>query len=675
MVYLVTNQTKLWEELGDDIKLATPTQLLDYFKNIDLIDFDTETEGFDPYTCRIISAQFGDKENQFVVDTLTVPIEKFESLFTDKSKVFLMQHAKFDLKFLYHKRLVPANIYDTYLAECVLHTGDKLAKKGLNALTQKYLGISMDKSIRHDIHKLGLTREVIKYAAKDVAYLQAIREKQLPQIENLNLESALKLDNLYVKVLAYIEYSGFKLDQYKWKEKMASNLADMQKLEEELNAWVIDNKMTRFIESQMDLFSTGAKCNINWGSPKQAAQFFKTVGVNTTVLDRKTGIEKNSVDASVLRPQKEKSESVGIYLRYKAAEKVVSTYGQSFLNGVSEVSERIHTNFTQIMDTGRLSSGGKNRITGEEYINFQNIPSTPEDREEGKIYERDCFIPEEGYEFLVADYSGQEQVVLANQSMDKDLLEFYDNGLGDMHSFNASKIWPELGEDLKEIKKNHKDKRQIAKMGGFAINYGGNGSTVASNLNISEEEGERFYNAYMKAFPGLSEYWKGNKKEALKNGYVLFNDVTKRKSFVGFFHQFTDLETKVNNNIFWKNYREHKEKNSLVFQNELKPLVKKYFNFKGQIERKALNYPVQGTSADITKLAGIYIFKHLEEKDLLFKVFMPNVIHDEIMLEAPKELSKELGTVVKRCMEKAGERFYSRVKLTTDVHIGQSWEH
>jgi DNA polymerase I-like protein with 3'-5' exonuclease and polymerase domains len=117
------------------------------------------------------------------------------------------------------------------------------------------------------------------------------------------------------------------------------------------------------------------------------------------------------------------------------------------------------------MNTGRLSSGQKGapKRGMPQMPNMQNIPS--DNRTRG------CFQAEKGNVLIVSDYSGQEQIVLANKSLDDDLLEFYAKGLGDMHSFIASKIFPELGDlSLDEIKDNHKGKRQIAKGAGFAIN-------------------------------------------------------------------------------------------------------------------------------------------------------------------------------------------------------------
>ena len=104
---------------------------------------------------------------------------------------------------------------------------------------------------------------------------------------------------------------------------------------------------------------------------------------------------------------------------------------------INPVTDRLHTSFTQIMDTGRMSSGGKNKATGEEYINFQNIPSDPQTRK--------CFTNQNPSTILInCDYSGMESVVLANLSKEENLIKFYKEDLGDLHSFVASKLFKEL---------------------------------------------------------------------------------------------------------------------------------------------------------------------------------------------------------------------------------------
>jgi DNA polymerase-1 len=155
---------------------------------------------------------------------------------------------------------------------------------------------------------------------------------------------------------------------------------------------------------------------------------------------------KDSIDKKVLGPQKKKHPIISTYIEFTEHQKVVSTYGENWFDYINKATGRIHSNYQQIMNTGRLSSGqkGDKKKGLPQLPNMQNIPSDSRTRS--------CFQSQKGNTLIVSDYSGQEQIVLANKSLDKDLLYFYSSGLSDMHSFIASKIFPELvGLSLDEI--------------------------------------------------------------------------------------------------------------------------------------------------------------------------------------------------------------------------------
>ena len=670
MIFLVTNQKHLFTTSAQ-YSFASVEDVKHYFKDHAHVAFDTETTGFDPYLCKLLSAQFGDAKNQYVVDCGNVDIREFKDLL--ESKTIIMQNAKFDLKFLYRKKIVPTRVYDTFLAERILSTGLYSHRKALDILVYRYCKKEMDKTIRGNIHREGLSTAVIIYAANDVKYLHEIMRKQMVKIVEQDLTVALFLDNEYVRVLAYIEFSGFTLDTNKWEEKMKQDRANFNEAKDLLDDWVLSNDLKDFIvkDCQLNLFDPTAnepKCSILWSSPKQVVPLFQSLGVNTQVKDDK-GKLKDSTEAKVLKPQRKKCpDLIEMFLKYKAYQKLVGTYGQTFLDQVKKETGKIHTQFTQIMNTGRLSCGGKNKATKEEYINLQNIPRDDT--------HRSCFVASKGNVLIVSDYSGQEQIVLANQSQDKDIISFYEKGLGDMHSFVASKIFPEIADlDLAVIKKEHSDKRQVAKGAGFAINYGGTGYTIAENLAISPAQGEKVYEAYFDAFPGLKEHFKKAKAKAINNGFILFNSLTKRKCYIDSFEDFKALQSKTKEKGFWIKYNKEKSASSTLYREELGPLVRKVFSWKGNIERNALNYPIQGTSADITKMAGVFLFRYLLDHDLLFKVFMPNVVHDEILLDCPEEMADEIGLVLKVCMEEAADKFCKTIKLTADPVITSYWTH
>jgi len=661
MIYFIGKETS---EIGSNIKKSSVKQLFEYFKKHDEIGFDTETTGLDPHTSTLLSYQLGDEENQFVIEDKYLPVYYKPIKELLESKELLVHYAKFDLQFLYKNGVVPTKIWDTYLAEAVINKGKPFVRKSLDETVHRYCRLRLNKYLRGRIINEGFSSRIIKYAADDTKYLSEIKEKQIQKLEENNLMRSMYLENEFVKVLAYTEFSGIYLDKDKWSIKIKKDKQEYQKTKVQLDEWIIDNKLSNYIDTQLDLFQTKKRCLINWSSPKQVIPLFKELKINTEVIDDKTGKLKDSVDVIVIKSQEDKSSILPIYLKYKKLQKAVSTYGENFLQQIHPITGRIHSSFTQILVTGRMSSGNKR----ENKINLQNIPANKETRS--------CFTAKLGNILINADYSQQEPIVFANWCKDKYILDFYKKNMGDMHSYIASKLFPELSNiPLKDIKKYHAQKRQQAKSAGLAINYGGNGATIAENLQLPLERGEALYTSYFETFPGIRKYFKEVSRKALKLGYIQFNNITFSKSFIPYFDEFKELEKEVNNNKFWDTYRKEKIKNSDLFLATLKPLVRKYFRKRGEIERWSYNYPIQGSSSEITKIACIYIFNKLKEKDLLFKVFFSNIIHDEILLETPVIYAKELVKDVKIAMEKAGDIFCKTVKLKAEPVINTEWKH
>lgn len=655
MIYLVTKQ----EVSIPDVTLCSVQESLDYVNSLEWVAVDTETSGFDPYTCTLYTLQIGDRTNQYVIDLTTIDIQEYKEFL--ETKGLIGHNLKFDLKFLYHQRIIPNKVYDTFLGEKTSRLGIESHRCSLAACTLRHCGINLDKEERKNITGK-LTEGFVKYSAYDVKYLHEIKDKQNFTQLTQGTDVSIDLDNRFVLVLAYIEYCGMKLDIDQWTAKIEKVKIQAETAVTELNKFILENNMTQFIDYQLDMFSSGNKININWNSPMQVVGFFETIGVNTTVVEK--GVTKHTIDASHLAKSKSKFPIIETYLSFKEAQKDIGTYGYNWIEQINPMSGRIHTQFKQLMNTGRLSSGGKSGTTKN--FNFQNIPSDQETRS--------CFVAEGGNLLVGCDYTGQEQIVLVNKCLDKNLLEFYDNDLGDMHSFVASKMYDELdGMDLNDIKKKHKDKRQSAKVAGFAINYGGSGIGIADQLGLGIEQGQKIYDAYFMAFPGLKAYFDEAKKFGIENGYVLISPVTGKKSYIDYYDEFKAIKDELNKD-FWDKYKKIKTLNTPTAR-EMKEKVSRFFKKKGDIERMSLNYPIQGESAEITKLACVYFWnKYLVPNDLLFKVLIVNIIHDEILVETPIELSEDTAYQLEKAMVDAGAKFCKRVKLKADPCIAPFWK-
>lgn len=242
-----------------------------------------------------------------------------------------------------------------------------------------------------------------------------------------------------------------------------------------------------------------------------------------------------------------------------------------------------------------------------------------------------------------------------------------------MHSYVAFLMYEDIRicsieeltpDKLTYVKKEHPDKRTIAKKAGFAINYGGNGSTIAKNCNLAKKEGDFVYNSYFTAFPNLRDYFDLVFAKADYYGYIEYNPITRRKYFF-------NLET----NPYFK-YKD-KIKDKLFWYEESNPreIMSSFNNAKGEMARLAQNYPIQGSSADITKYAGILFMRHILDRGWWLKVKIVNFVHDEILVECPKEISEEVKDILVKCMSEAGAPFCRILPLSADALIGDHWVH
>lgn len=673
MRYLITRQAELFNENFDVYKLETLEFCLNYFKDKSIIGVDTETEGFDPYTKNILTIQLGTPDDQFVIDN-TIPLKDI-TIFNSPDKLFIFHNAKFDLRFLYHKGVFPIKVYDTYLAEKLLYLGypSGFHKMGLADCTERYLNVKLDKSIRGIIHKEKLSERVIHYAAEDVAYLELIMNAQSELIEKEGLKTAVEIECEFVKALAYVEYSGIHLNVEKWKNKMMNDVIILREAEDALNTWVIAYNNSDFIskDTQGDLFLgfKEAICNINWASPKQVIPFFEALGFNLIIKDKTTSEFKKSVEATIIEPQKHLSEVAQLYLNYKQADKVVSTYGETFLKQINPVTKRIHTQFNQLMDTTRLSSGGKDKSTGVETVNLQNIPSD--------AVTRGCFTAVPDSVLIDCDFTAQEDLVFTELSQEPKLIEFYKSvDKRDGHSFVAKMCFPQDLEGIteQEVKDKRPDLRKQAKTAKFALHYGGDGSTVARNLSLPIEDGHKIAKAYFNGFPGIADYFKNIKADVWKNGYIIISKYTGHKCFIYDWEELKETEKSFNSQ-FWEIYRAEKSLNSNIFKDQLQPKVSHFYKRKGAIERMALNYPIQGTSAQITKIATIRLFNYLYSHSLLGRVKICNIIHDELLIECPLDIKDDMAIILQKSMESAGNLFVKSVTLKAIPEISNYWTH
>lgn len=663
MIYLVTKNQELFE--NSTYKIIGVDESLSLLSSLEIISVDTETGGLDEYTKDLKSVQLGNKDFQIVIDTSTIDIRKYKELF-ESDKLFLFWNALFDLRFLYRNNIYPRKIYDGYLAEKLMWLGypSGTHSMSLKAAGENYLGIELDKSVRGKIMYQGLTEEVIVYGANDVKYLEELREKQLEELKKKDLLRAIDIENRFVLVLAYCQHCGVKLDREKWEAKMLKDKKREDNAKKNLDKWLIENEPNSkyiFINRQGDLFegyNLEPQVSINWNSAKQVAPIFKKYGVEVAIEDKDKGGTKDSIDAKVLKPQKDKCSLIPLYLDYKEATKVTSTYGENFLKQINPVSGRIHTNYSQLgADTTRITSGGKDKSTKTEYVNLLNLPADAETRA--------CFVAEDGNKWISIDYSGQETYLMASIANDKAIIEELTNGSGDIHSLTAYMSYHEIPREtpIKDIKKLYHNLRQEAKGIEFAINYGGNADTISRNKGIPIEEANKIYNAYMNGFKGLKAYQDFRRKDWFNKGYILLNPLTGHKAYIYDYEQLKE-DKEWMKTLDWDYYREMKKTDPTCYTVER---VRHFFKRKSASEKQSINYPIQATGSMCLRLSLIYFFYFLRDNQLLNKVKICVTPYDEINCEAPEEIAEEIATTLYNCMIKAGAFFCRRCKLDADI--------
>lgn len=406
MIYLVSEQEHL--SSNESYKVISVEESINLLNTLTIVGLDTETSSLDCHTGELKLLQLGCYNFQVVIDCTTVDVILYKE-YLESDRLFIGWNLKFDLKWLYKYKIVPKKVYDGFLAEKLMWLG---YPSGMHSMSLKsagwtYLNIELDKTVRGKvIRSRELTTDIIEYAAHDVKYLEQIKEKQEEALKEKDLLRAIEYENRFVLPLAYCEFCGIKLDIEKWKSKMQKDLERLNTNLALLNNWVVDNfpNDSRFVFTNLqgDLFSgfnDRPQCLINWNSPKQVITLLEELGFNLLVRDKATGEMKKSIDATVIKPQKDKSDIAPIYLEYRAAQKVVSTYGDNFLKQVNEETGRIYTNYQQLgADTTRITSGGKDKGNNIEYINFLNLPSDAETRA--------CMVAEKGNRWISIDYSG-----------------------------------------------------------------------------------------------------------------------------------------------------------------------------------------------------------------------------------------------------------------------------
>lgn len=364
----------------------------------------------------------------------------------------------------------------------------------------------------------------------------------------------------------------------------------------------------RMNDIQQDIFDmTGETFNIS--SPRQVGELlFEKLKLSDK--PKKTAKGQYVTSEEVLQSLKNKSEVVGKILDYRGLKKLLSTYIDALPALINPGTGRIHTSYNQtVAATGRLSSSNPN---------LQNIPIRDDDGKEI----RKAFIPDEGCEFFSADYSQVELRIMAHLSNDPNMVEAFREGK-DIHAATAARIYKKPIEEVTRTERSH------AKTANFGIIYGISAFGLSERLGISRKDAKALIDGYFATYPKVKEYMDASIAKAREKGYT--ETVMERRCYL------PDINSR----------------NAVV---------------RGYAERNAINAPIQGSAADIIKIAMIRIYKRFQEEGIRSKMLIQ--VHDELDFSVYPEEKDRVENIVLTEMENA---YKLRVPLLADGGWGKNW--
>lgn len=445
---------------------------------------------------------------------------------------------------------------------------------------------------------------------KDASALWDVDPKRLSDYACEDVDITLQLWELFEKELKEQDMENL---FYSLETPLIPVLEDMERV-----GVSIDNKTLNEFSTQLQKEIKSLEREIhelaghsfNVASPKQLG-IILFEELNIAEKPTKTKTKQYSTSEEILQKYLHKHEIVGKVLDFRELSKLLNTYVAALPKLIHKKTGRVHTNYNQaVTATGRLSSSNPN---------LQNIPIRTERGREI----RKTFVPiDKNHVLLAADYSQIELRIIASISEDPNMIQAFKNGI-DIHTATASKVY---GIDIKDV---DADQRRQAKTVNFGIIYGISAFGLSERLGIPRKEAADIIDEYFKQFPGVKKYMNDTIAQAHENEYV--ETLMKRRRYL----------------------RDIQSTNSFV---------------RGFAERNAINAPIQGSSADMIKIAMIRIYKKLADEGLKTKMILQ--VHDELVFEAPKEELDIVKPIIEQEMKSA---IKLNVPVEIDIKEGNNW--
>ena len=455
------------EERIQDYRLITTTENLaavaKTLQSAEAIGVDIETTALSPRDGGVRLLQLATPEETFVIDVFEVSDLSPLTEVLEGGQVKVGHNLKFDYQFLhamYGVSLSP--LFDTMLAAQVLDGGNYAASYSLEAVVERYLDESLDKSEQRSDWSGELSRGQIEYAASDAAILLPLRERLAEALEAEELGLVSKIEFAAVSSIAEMELSGIKLDVERWKEleRVVRERRDRAALELE----------SHFPEPEGVLPLEGLGPRLNLNSPQQITDAFRSLGIELP-------------DTKVWTLLKVAHPAADALLRYRELQKKLGTYLETYPKFIHKKTGRIHANFLQCrVPTGRLACAAPN---------IQQIPHEDEFRR--------CFVAEDGNTLVIADYSQIELRILAEVSEDPAFVGAFQRGV-DLHRLTAATMY---NVSMDEVTKAQ---RTAAKRINFGLMYGRGARSLSAQLGTDEERGRQLIDEYFANYPKVQRF-------------------------------------------------------------------------------------------------------------------------------------------------------------------------
>lgn len=570
----------------------------------------------------------------------------------------------------------------------------------------------MDKSTRMEFVTIGtkkFTAKQILYGSDDILYPILIMERQLlgrklPNGEVYLPHKLFRMENSFTQCIADMELNGMPFSEEIW----LGIAKGQEKIYEERFAIInkyVEQFYPKFVEPP-NLFEFEQRCKIEWTSSTQVVEFFRHLEICPKEFSKQTKKMDWTVGATALLKTlkneyktaymeqtwigfdvdeagkyiEDHQKLILAYLLFKRSEQNITTFGRKWLKYVHPITKRVHTNFRQILNSGRMASSSPN---------VQQIP--------GGVY-RDAFkIADEKNTLIFADFSNQEVRTVACLAEEFVMLDFFINGHpiygDDMHMYTAnqmSKAHNPNAEDFPHAKDKenctpyHKKKRNEAKIISFGLLYGKEAKGFAEDFGLTPEEAQVFIDNYFGAYPKLKESMDKWVAHTMKNCYIQIDQVVDRRWFSPDFEEMEATNEEVREYYpeeYFKRGEMSKEEKAELKEDlnarypEIKQLWRKYFGIRGSLQRKSTNYRIQGTSSSETKTALIMMRNELIEKGIE-DVHIIVAVHDEIGMEILNvETVPFAKEFIERNMKDGANVFLTPPIMTATAEVGKKWIH